>query len=80
MEIRVLSSVEIMRAIVDQIGCKLNVFNEDEVYRKDNHSMVREVERRVGSSIPRRKVKGIDGIPLPVDRTTSNRRRHRRAV
>ena len=35
MEIRVLSSVEIITAIVDQIRCKLNVFNEDGVYRKD---------------------------------------------
>ena len=35
-EIRVLNSVEIMRAIVDRIGCKLNVFNEDGVYRKDS--------------------------------------------
>jgi hypothetical protein len=34
-EIRVLSSVEIMRAIVDRIGCKLNVLNEDGVYRRD---------------------------------------------
>ena len=33
MEIRVLGSVEIMRAIVDRIECKLNVFNEDGVYR-----------------------------------------------
>jgi len=24
-----------MRAIVDRIGCKLNVFNEDGVYRRD---------------------------------------------
>ena len=35
MEIRVLSIVAIMRAIVDRIGCKLNVFNEDGVYRRD---------------------------------------------
>ena len=34
-ESRVRSSVEIMRAIVDRIGCKLNVFNEDGVYRRD---------------------------------------------
>ena len=36
MEIRVLSSGEIMRAIVDRIGCKLNEFNADGVYRRDN--------------------------------------------
>jgi hypothetical protein len=34
-EIRDLSSVEIIRAIVDRIGCKLNAFNEDGVYRRD---------------------------------------------
>jgi len=34
-EIRVPSNVEIMRAIVDWIGCKLNVFNDDGVYRRD---------------------------------------------
>ena len=34
-ETRVLNSVEIMRAVVDRIGCKLNVFNEDGVYRKE---------------------------------------------
>jgi len=27
-----------MTAIVDRIGCKLNVFNEDEVYRRDRAS------------------------------------------
>ncbi len=36
MEIRVLSSVAIMRAIVDRIGCKLNAFNEDGVYRRES--------------------------------------------
>jgi len=35
-ENRVLHSVENMRAIVDRIGCNLNVFNEDEVYRRDS--------------------------------------------
>ena len=34
-EIRVLSSVEIMRAIVNRIGWKLNVFNKDGVYGSD---------------------------------------------
>jgi len=38
-----------------------------------DHSMVREVERRVGGAIPRRKVEGIDSIPLPVERPTPNR-------
>ena len=37
MENRVLHSVEIMRAIVDRIGCKLNVFNEDGVYRRHRY-------------------------------------------
>jgi len=48
----------------------------------EDHSMVSEVERRLGASIPRRKVKGIDSVPLPVDRPNSNRRfrpRRRRA-
>ena len=45
----------------------------------DDHSMVREVERRMEASIPRRKVEGIDSIPPRVGRSTSNRRRHRRA-
>jgi ATP-dependent RNA helicase RhlE len=40
-----------------------------------DHSMVREVERKVGASIPRRKVQGIDSIPLPVERPGPNRRR-----
>jgi len=44
-----------------------------------DHSMVREVERRIGSSIPRRKVKGIDSLPLPIERTRSTGRRPRRA-
>ena len=44
-EIRVLSSVEIMRAIVDRIGCKLNVFNEDEVYGREC------VQRRLACSV-----------------------------
>jgi ATP-dependent RNA helicase RhlE len=43
-----------------------------------DHPMVREVEHRIGLSIPRRKVEGIDSIPLPVDRTSSNRRRRGR--
>ena len=34
-EIRVLNSVEIMRAIVDRFRCELNVFNDDGVYRRD---------------------------------------------
>jgi ATP-dependent RNA helicase RhlE len=40
--------------------------------------MVREVERRIGSSIPRRRVEGIDRSPLPVQRSKPNRRRYRR--
>ena len=36
-EIKALSSVEIMNAIVDRIGCKLNVFNGDGVYRRDSN-------------------------------------------
>jgi ATP-dependent RNA helicase RhlE len=44
-----------------------------------DHLMVREVERRIGSSIPRRKVKGIDSMPLPIERPRSNHRRPRRA-
>jgi ATP-dependent RNA helicase RhlE len=44
----------------------------------DDHPMVREVERKIGASIPRRKVEGIDSIPLPVDRGLPNRRRGRR--
>ena len=46
-----------------------------------DHSMVREVERRIGTSIPRRKVKGIDSLPLPlpIERTRSTGRRPRRA-
>jgi len=44
----------------------------------DDHSMVREVERRVGGSIPRRKVEGIDGIPLPGERPSRSRRPRRR--
>ena len=43
-----------------------------------DHLMVREVERRIGAAIPRRKVEGIDSIPLPVDRPSSNRPRRRR--
>jgi len=42
-----------------------------------DHAMVHEVERRMGASIPRHKVEGIDCIPLPVDRSSSNRRRRR---
>jgi ATP-dependent RNA helicase RhlE len=45
----------------------------------DDHLMVREVERRIESSIPRRKVQGIDSLPLPGDRSNSNGRRYRRA-
>ena len=44
----------------------------------DDHPMVREVERKIGASIPRRKVEGIDSIPLPVDRGLPNHRRGRR--
>jgi ATP-dependent RNA helicase RhlE len=44
----------------------------------EDHPMVREVERKLGASIPRRKVEGIDSIPLPVDRMTPNRRPGRR--
>ena len=36
-ENRVLNSVEIMSAIVERIGRKLNVSSEDVVYRRDNH-------------------------------------------
>ncbi|MCZ6651226.1 MAG: DEAD/DEAH box helicase [Acidobacteria bacterium] len=43
-----------------------------------DHQMVRDVERRIGSSIPRRKVDGIASISLPADRPASNNRRHRR--
>ena len=43
-----------------------------------DHPMVREVERKVGSSIPRRTVEGIDGAPLPVERPRVNRARRRR--
>jgi hypothetical protein len=47
--------------------------------------MVREVERRIGSSIPRRKVEGIESVPLPVAQQAApspkrrSRRRYRRA-
>ena len=34
-ENRVLNSAEIMSAMMDRIGCKLNVFNVDGVYRND---------------------------------------------
>jgi hypothetical protein len=34
-EIRVLRSVEIMRAIVVRMGCRLAVLNEEGVYRTD---------------------------------------------
>ena len=34
-EYKVLNSAEIMSATLDRIGCKLNVFNEDGVYRND---------------------------------------------
>ncbi|MFQ5671368.1 MAG: helicase-related protein [Acidobacteriota bacterium] len=40
-----------------------------------DHQMVREVERRVGMSIPRRTVEGIGSIPFPVLRPGSRRRR-----
>ncbi|MFQ5700862.1 MAG: DEAD/DEAH box helicase [Acidobacteriota bacterium] len=43
-----------------------------------DRQMVREVERRVGASIPRRSVDGIVSIPLPVDRPSPTRRRRRR--
>jgi ATP-dependent RNA helicase RhlE len=42
-----------------------------------DHSMVREVERRVGATIPRRKVRGIESMPLPVDRSSPKRGRRR---
>jgi len=51
----------------------------------DDHTMVREVERRIGSSIPRRKVEGIESVPLPVAQQAApsakrrSRRRYRRA-
>jgi len=44
----------------------------------DDHAMVREVERRIGSTIPRRQVAGIDSVPLPVERPRPNRPRRRR--
>jgi ATP-dependent RNA helicase RhlE len=43
-----------------------------------DHGMVRDVERRLGSSIPRRKVEGIECSPLPVDRPAPRRQRRRR--
>ena len=36
MEIRVLSNVGIMKAIVDWIRCNCNVFNKDGVYGRDS--------------------------------------------
>jgi ATP-dependent RNA helicase RhlE len=36
--------------------------------------MVREVERRIGGSIPRRRVEGIASVALPADREASSRR------
>ena len=48
----------------------------------DDQAMVREVEQRIGVSIPRRKVDGIGGIALPVQphpSTRGRRRRYRRA-
>jgi ATP-dependent RNA helicase RhlE len=49
----------------------------------DDHAMVREVERRIAGSIPRRTVEGIDAAPLPADaprRTPGRRRRRYRRV
>ena len=45
----------------------------------DDQEMVRQVERRIGSTIPRCKVDGIESIPLPLEtrRATSRRPRTR---
>jgi ATP-dependent RNA helicase RhlE len=40
----------------------------------EDHPMVREVERRIGSSIPRRKVEGIVSEPVQQNRARSRRR------
>ena len=44
----------------------------------EDHQMVREVERRIGSSIPRRQVKGIDSIPVPQEKPAASKPRRRR--
>jgi ATP-dependent RNA helicase RhlE len=49
-----------------------------------DHAMVREVERRIGASIPRCKVKGLESAPLPARKPSPSpnprrRRRYRRA-
>jgi len=48
-----------------------------------DHSMVREVERRLGASIPRRTVEGIKSVPLPTRQPIQQRQqrpRRRRAA
>ena len=48
-----------------------------------DHSMVREVERRIGASIPRRRVEGIKSVPLPTRQPIQQRQqrpRRRRAA
>jgi len=42
-----------------------------------DHQMVRDVERRIGSSIPRRKIAGMESTPLPVTQPSAGKRRRR---